>query len=410
MASRDACHRIRRYCAVWRRGESAVQALLLLVLCLPVAAECSAQGLTASSRSVGCGDTAGCSAEACHVGGLQSEFACGQTGCLPADDCAVCRPACGQGAGRYVFADALFWTVREGSADNWAQVITPNNLVGAYVGTATLVDAPFDWNAGFRVGMGQRAGNGLEGRVSYTNFSTRATSQAAGEVFSAFLGNFYVGNTDGALFGPHYRSADVEWDFDFHTIDFELRREVAVAPNLVIRPFVGLKTAIISQSVHSNWRQPIDTLENIYLFDSATEDLKQDFWGIGPSVGVDLEIPWYTKPRYTVKLFGTPSASLMFGHWTFSDVYRNDGPTSLTIPTVSSIAIRTSPITGAATMISGAMGVEWTQYFARATTTVRLGYEAQVWLNQMQFYSYNMGRLNNLMSLHGGVLELRIDY
>ncbi len=212
------------------------------------------------------------------------------------------------------------------------------------------------------------------------------------------------------MFGPHYRSADVEWDFDFHTIDFGLRREVAVAPNLVIRPFVGLKTAIISQSVHSNWRQPIDTLENIYLFDSATEELKQDFWGIGPSVGVDLEIPWYTKPRYTVKLFGTPSASLMFGHWTFSDVYRNDGPTSLTIPTVSSIAIRTSPITGAATMISGAMGVEWTQYFARATTTVRLGYEAQVWLNQMQFYSYNMGRLNNLMSLHGGVLELRIDY
>jgi len=33
-----------------------------------------------------------------------------------------------------------------------------------------------------------------------------------------------------------------------------------------------------------------------------------------------------------------------------------------------------------------------------------------VWLNQMQFYSYNMGRLNNLMSLHGVTFELCIEY
>ncbi len=328
----------------------------------------------------------------------------------PATGCDVCLPS-RVSPNRYVFADALFWTLREGSADNWAQVITPKGLLGTYAGTVTLVDAPFDWNTGVRVGMGRKyADERLEGTVSYTNFSTRATNRAAGEVYSAFLGNFFVDNPDGDSFGPHYRSADIDWDVAFHAIDLEVGRSFRVAPNLVVRPFIGLKAAIIRQSIHSRWRQPIDTLEHIYLFESATEDLKQDFWGIGPSVGVTLEMPLYTRPRYTLKLFGTPSGSLMYGHWTFSDVYANDGPTSITIPTPSSIAIRTSPISGAATMISGAMGVEWTQFFARATTTVRLGYEAQVWLNQMQFYSYNMGRLNNLMSLHGGVLELRINY
>lgn len=312
---------------------------------------------------------------------------------------------------RFVFANALFWTLREGGADNWAQIITPKGLLGTHAGTITLVDTPFDWNTGVRVGMGCRhASEGIEGTVSYTNFSTRATNRAAGEVYSAFLGNFFVDNPDGDTFGPHYRSADIEWDVDFHTIDLEVGRTCNMAPNLIVRPFVGLKAAIISQSIHSNWRQPIDTLGHLYLFDSATEDLKQDFWGIGPSVGVTIEMPLYTRPRYKLKLFGTPSGSLMYGHWTFSDVYTNDGPTSIIIPTPSSIAIRTSPIRGAATMVSGAMGIEWTQMFARATTTVRLGYEAQVWLNQMQFYSYNMGRLNNLMSLHGGTLELRINY
>lgn len=308
--------------------------------------------------------------------------------------------------GVHLSADALFWTVREGAADNWAQVITPEALLGSYVGTATLVDAPFDWNAGFRVGVGrQRTDGGLDATLSYTNFSTKATSRAAGEVYSAFLGNFYVDNTDGGKFGPHYRSAGIRWDFDFHTIDFEIGRRFAVARNLAVHPFVGLKTAIINQRVSSQWRQPIDTLEKTYHFTSATEDLRQDFWGIGPSLGVTLEIPLYSQPRYSLKLFGTPSGSLMYGHWTFKDVYENDDTISPT-----RIAIDSSPISGAATMLSGVMGVAWTQYFSRATSTLRVGYEAQVWLNQMQFYSYNMGRLNNLTSLHGLTVELCIDY
>jgi len=342
-----------------------------------------------------------------HCGDIEGFSEAGSLG----SDHVLRLPTQASPARRYTFAEALFWTLREGSADNWAQVITPEKLVDSYAGTATLIEAPFDWSTGFRVGWGRRAAaDGLEGTVSYTHFRTRATSHAAGEVYSAFLGNFYVGNPDGALFGPHYRSADIDWDVDFHAIDLRARRAFAVSPSLVVRPFVGLKAAVINQSIHSKWREPIDTLLTTYKFNSATEDLRQDFWGIGPSLGVDLEIPWHTEPRYTIKFFAAPSAALMFGHWTFSDVYQNDGPTTTTIPTPTSIAIRTSPITGAATMLRGAMGVEWTQCFARATTTVRLSYEAQVWLNQMQFYSYNMGRLNNLMSLHGGVLELRIAY
>ena len=100
----------------------------------------------------------------------------------------------------------------------------------------------------------------------------------------------------------------------------------------------------------------------------------------------------------------------MYGNWNFSEVYQTDGPTSTTIPTPSTIAINEDPIHGAATMLRLALGVEWEQPGHRVSTRVRLGYEAQVWLNQMQFYSYNMGRLNNLMSLQGGVLEFGLTY
>jgi hypothetical protein len=310
------------------------------------------------------------------------------------------------GRGRYLFADALFWTVREGAAENWAQIITPQQPLWTNIGTATLVDAPFDWRTGLRVGAGVQAIDGSDMTLYYTNFRTSATSQAAGEVYSAFMGNFYVGNPDGADYGPHYRYADIWWDFTFHTIDFEIGRNYAIGANFQLRPFLGLKAAIINQTIRSNWLLPIDTPEarvpHVYDFLSATEDMNLGFWGIGPSLGATMTMPLSCKDRYNLRLFATPSGALMFGRWTFSEQYNNDAPATVTTDM--------SPITGAATMLRGVVGFEWEQYFSRVTSTVRLGYEAQLWLNQMQFYSYNMGRLNNVTSLQGGFLEWQISF
>ncbi len=306
------------------------------------------------------------------------------------------------GRRRYFFADALLWTVREGLDENWAQIITPIDSSWTNLGTATLVDAPFDWKAGFRVGMGTQRSDGFDTTLYYTNFSTSAANQASGQVYSAFMGNFYVGNTDGADYGPYYRHGDIHWDFHFHSIDFEISRKWTIGTNLELQPFLGLKTAIIKQSIKTHWRDPIDTSSHTYAFTSATENLDQDFWGIGPSLGATITMPLCSRQKYHLKLFGSPSGAIMFGHWTFAERYENDAQTSVTIDM--------SPITSAATMLRGVIGFEWEQFFCRATSTVRLGYEAQYWLNQMQFYSYNMGRLNNLTSLQGGFLQWCISY
>lgn len=319
--------------------------------------------------------------------------------------CVACVPMTNSGCDKHFFADALLWTVREGADENWAQIITPKDLAGLLptnIGTATLVNAPFDWRTGFRVGMGVVRNDGFEMTLYYTNYRTSATNQASGEVYSAFMGNFYIGNTDGGKFGPYYRHASIQWDFDFHSIDFEISRKCTIGTNLELRPFLGLKTAIIRQSIQTNWLNPINTIEHTYHFTSATEYQDPDFWGIGPSLGVTMTMPLCNKDRYSLKLFGTPSGAIMLGHWTCTERYENDQPASVTIDT--------PPITGAATMLRGVLGFEWEQCFSRATSTVRLGYEAQLWLNQIQFYSYNMGRLNNVTSLQGGFVELCINF
>lgn len=308
------------------------------------------------------------------------------------------------------FAQLLTLKLTEGSAENWAQEITPLGM-GSLAGTARLIDAPFEWNAAVRAGI-QRdwLEPGTSMRLYYTYFGTSATNHAAGEVYSAFLGNFFADNPDGTGFGPKYRSADVDWDVQFHTIDLEFERTFVISPALTMRPFVGVKSAIIRQDIDSRWYSPIDSTGHDYQFNSATETLKQDFWGIGPSVGFDALVPLSMTPTHSLQAYFTPSAALMYGNWNFSEVYQTDGPTSTTIPTPSTIAINEDPIHGAATMLRFALGVEWEQPGCRVSTRVRLGYEAQVWLNQMQFYSYNMGRLNNLMSLQGGVLEIGFTY
>jgi hypothetical protein len=309
------------------------------------------------------------------------------------------------GRRRYFYADALFWTVREGAAENWAQIITPMGFLGVLgtnVGTATLVDAPFDWRTGLRVGMGVDRSNGFDTTLYYTRFFTSATSRASGEVYSAFMGNFYIGNTDGGDYGPYYRHASIQWDFSFDSIDLEISRSFTIGTNLELRPFLGLKTAIIRQSINTSWSNPVDTTKHTYHFTSGTEDMDLSFWGIGPSLGVTMTMPLCDKDRYSLKLFGTPSGAIMFGHWKYTEQYENDQPASVTIDM--------DPITGAATMLRGVVGFEWDQRFPRATSTVRLGYEAQFWLNQMQFYAYNIGRLNNVTSLQGGFLEWCIRF
>lgn len=309
-----------------------------------------------------------------------------------------------------LFVDLLYWKLTAGSAENWAQEITPQGLGTSY-GTAQLIDAPFQWNAGFRVGASRQDSTELfDTALYYTHYNTSAENRAAGEVYSAFLGNFYTGNPDGTGYGPHYRSATIDWGVQFHTIDLEIGRTFEVSSSLSLRPFVGLKSAIIRQSIQSTWFRPIDTSSETYLFDSATENLTQNFWGIGPAIGVEARIPLRQTPQSSLQFYAAPSGSLMYGQWDFSDRFQTDGPTSLTFPLPTSIAINSQSIHGAATMLRGCFGLEWRQDRDRCTTTLRVGYEAQIWLNQMQYYSFNMGRLNNLMALQGGTFEFELAF
>lgn len=299
----------------------------------------------------------------------------------------------------YVFIEALYWEMREGGAENWGQIIPPASSTQ----NITVLEVPFKWAPGFRLGVGRQLQyDGWDTNFYYTRYQAKGTDSAianSGGIYSPFLGNFFVNNTSGGSISayPHYGSASINWKLFFNTFDLELGRKFVIAPLLQIRPFVGIKIGIINQHIFSNWNNPV----NVNTFTSAVENLRNDFWGIGPSIGFDTSWKIYKKHKSTLNVFANFSGALMWGHWEFSDVYQNNIPLS--------VAVKVSNVNGACTVGRGLLGIEWKGAWYKQEVGVRLGYEMQVWFDQVQFYSYNMGRLNSLMSMQGAILGIYIN-
>lgn len=307
------------------------------------------------------------------------------------------------GRGFDVFADLIVWTAKEAGADCWAEVITSDGLATSN----DLRQVHFGWDPGFRVGFGYGMKHDQwDTQAYYTWFRTRGTDHVSsdpGAVHSSFLGNFYVDNADGAgLSGPSYQRASIDWTIRFNIFDWELGRNFWVSKSLALRPFLGIKGGWIHQSIHSKWRNP--ELFGAEFFDVGTENLKNNFWGIGPAAGLNTKWNLYAGQKHSLNLFGDFSGALMWGHWSFSDTFKNDIP--------QRVSIRLQNLNGGAAMLRTFMGFGWDVNFSQNQYrfSTKLGYEMQFWLDQLQFYSFTGGRLVNELTLQGGTLELCFDF
>ncbi|NGX33951.1 MAG: hypothetical protein K1060chlam1_00295 [Candidatus Anoxychlamydiales bacterium] len=300
-----------------------------------------------------------------------------------------------------VFANLIIWTAKEVGADVWAEVI-----VSGSTATNDLLEVNFGWDPGFRVGVGYGMKHDQwETQVYYTSFHTRGKdniSSEPGTVHSTFLGNFYVDNADGAgLSGPAYQKASIDWTIHFNMFDWELGRNYWISKSLALHPFLGIKGGWINQSIRSNWQNP--NLSGADFFNIGTENLKNNYWGIGPGAGINTKWNLYSG-QSQFYLFGDFSGALMWGHWSFNDVFQND--------ISQQVSVDLQNINSGASMLRTFMGFGWNANFNqnRYRFSANLGYEMQFWLDQLQFYSFTGGRLVNVLTLQGGTLEFYFNF
>lgn len=293
------------------------------------------------------------------------------------------------------FIDILSWQVREGGADNWAQTIP---AAGTSV-PIRILDAPFKWNRGLRIGVGHIfEPTGHDVILTYTRYHALATNQATGRIASSFDANYFANNTNGASFGPSYQQASIRWQFYYNMVDIDVGHAFYLDKFLQIHPYLGLKTASIKQRIFTNWYNPTVATN----FTAATENLRNDFTGVGPSIGIDTTWPIFAGTQQSIRLIGNFVGAMMYGHWSFSDLYANNAPVYINIPV--------SSVNGAAPMAGGMLGFQWANQFAQSQINLSLGYEVQMWFNQIQFYSLNGGRLNRSTAIQGVDFECRYNF
>lgn len=302
-----------------------------------------------------------------------------------------------------VSATFIFWTAREAGSDCWAEVITSEGLASSNV----LEAVHFGWDPGFRVGAGYTMMHDRwDTQIHYTWFNTQGTdsiSSLPGAVHSSFLGNFYVNNPSGSgLSGPSYQKASIVWSIHFDMFDWELGRNFQASKSMAFRPFLGIKGGWIYQSIDTKWENP--ALSGAEFYSVGIENLKNNFWGLGPQAGINTKWRLLTRQNRSFYLFGDFSGAIMWGHWSFGDVFDND--------IQEKIVVNFDPVNSGASMLRSFMGFGWESSLRqhRSHFSLKFGYEAQFWLDQLQFYAFTAGRLSNTLTLQGGTFEFSFDY
>lgn len=298
-----------------------------------------------------------------------------------------------------VFADILLLKAAE--VATWAlkiDYIPFENSAGesAVDYTETVKMVTFNWHLGARAGLGYHIDRDYwDTQIYYTWFHTHGSdgtipTNALSDITTAFLGEWLS-------FGFVTTSGNIQWTVHVNALDWDLGRTCDAGRGLTFRPVFGIKGGWINQTIHSQWTS------KQYI---ATEDIKNNFWGVGPKGGIDTNWSIGSICNHSFNIFGDTSLAFLGGRWFIKDVQKS--------PTMNSQINGINPTkTWTATfMFQGQMGLSWDMIFNkdRSNVGVRVGYEFQYWFDQLKVFTFLEGTLHSPLILQGGMLDVHFNF
>ena len=313
------------------------------------------------------------------------------------------RPECDNGW--YLFADALYWHASVGSTD-YAFKQDQNPAIAFHPHKVHSLN--FKWAWGFRAGLGWNMDHDMwDTNLYYTWFHTHNSNAAWIDPPSRILD--IIGSS------MVLQSSRISWNIHFSMFDWELGRWHYVSEQLALRPHIGIKGGWINQTVKQH---------DIRVFSNPTPGLdidtfKNNFWGVGPSFGVNTL--WVlgsagTRTQHRFSLFGDCGGALMYGHFRAKHVEKTfNDPTGVF---AGGFTIRGLNRNLAVAMLQGQFGFSWDTDFNqnRNHFTFRLGYELQYWFRQNQLFKTTLHfddsgtRLSDDLALQGITADFRFDF
>jgi hypothetical protein len=292
-------------------------------------------------------------------------------------------------------ADFLAWFASEETSSIWADVIS----VGNNTSTWAAKGFNFKWDYGFRLGVGyDLVYDQWDTLITWTWFRTDVKHQIPFEPDASISPEFFAAY----LSGDTPQSMSARWDLLLNMFDWELGRSCWISKNLSLRPFLGIKGGWINQSIHAKYYNL--TIKDVLTHNSGNEHLKNNFWGIGPLGGINSLWKVRNFGSHFLDFFGNFSIASMWGTWHCSDVYKN------TVSQTSSVNTKNSTL--GALMFRGFMGIGWDIDFnaSKSHFSTKLGYEMQLWVNQLRFATFQVQRLHGDLTLQGITFNCRFDF
>ncbi len=294
-----------------------------------------------------------------------------------------------------VSGDFLAWYASQEVSAIWADVVT----VGLNTSSWEAVGFNFTWDYGFRIGAGYNLAYDQWDSIFYwTWFKTDDTHSIPFNTDAEIIPELYAA----FLSGDTPRSMSVKWTFFLNMFDWELGRSYWISKNLALRPFLGIKGGWINQLIHGQYFNLI--INNIPTSNSGTERLKNNFWGAGPTGGINTKWRVGDFGFHCIDFFGDFSIATMWGSWLCKDFYKN------TAGQTSSVNMKKAAL--GSLMFRGFLGLEWDLNFSsnKSRFSTRLGYEMQLWLNQLRFATFQLQRLHGDLTLQGVTFNCRFDF
>lgn len=271
------------------------------------------------------------------------------------------------------FLDALYWQALE--TVDWAltnSLTTPSQIIAYQT-------VNFNYEPGFRVGVGYSGK--LDSKLYYTWYYNKATNSAAGNLTSTFLGGKVAAGSNA------FYAGQVVYTIKFNMIDWDLSKPFYPTKKIMFRPVLGLRGGWIYQSADTSFQGTTVSL---------TENVNNNFNGIGPKAAIETAWKIYTYKKYSINIFANLTTSYLYGNWKITDkAYKNDG-------TQYDVSVGSRNF-GAFTL-QAILGFD----MAFKRFDIQIGYEIADWFDQYQVLDDGTGAHNSDLILQG--LTLRLAY
>ncbi|MES2122350.1 MAG: Lpg1974 family pore-forming outer membrane protein [Chlamydiota bacterium] len=224
-------------------------------------------------------------------------------------------------------ADLLYWKANEDGLEYGTKMVAGPILGQASKTKTKLLDLNFEWNAGFRLGLGykfQQFDNWALG-LEWTRMRSQAHGHSHAKGIESQAGgvNTIIPTWVNLVFELRAGAsqAKTSWHLDYDTLDLGLGRNVNVGKHLAMRPFLGVRAGWIDQRYLAKYKTNFLLGEGQTPFPRVvTFEGKNDFAGFGVRGGSGFV--WHLSRNWNI--FGNLNGSLLYGQFHVSMKNKND--------------------------------------------------------------------------------------